>query len=266
MSSTLATYLQISNNTAQWRKITSSEPLAKAQTEYYKQNISSVKTPKDLVNNYRLFSYAMNAFGLGDMMYAKGLIQKVLEQGTDNPKSLAYKLNNPKILALAKTFDFAAWGDAATGTTEVKTGVVDKFVQQTLESDQGTSNPGVELVLYFQRNASSIKTAYNILADKKLLSVVQTTLGISQYMSYANVDTQAKLISNAVNIKDFQDPAKVKKFIQRFSALYDATNGSALQGTIVPNCILSNGTTTVGLASFSSSLLSSMQNLKLGGY
>jgi hypothetical protein len=266
MTSTLSTYLQISGNMTRWRNIASSEPLVKAQTAYYKQNISSIKTPKDLVNNYRLFSYAMNAFGLGDMMYAKGLIQKVLEQGTDNPKALAYTLNNPNVLALAKTFDFAAYGDAATGTEAVKTGVVDKFVQQTLESGQGTSNPGVELALYFQRNASSIKSAYNILADKKLLTVVQTTFGISEYMSYANVDTQAKLISNAVDIEDFQDPAKVKKFIQRFSALYDATNGSALQGTIVPNCILSDGTTTVGLASFSSSLLSSMQNLKLGGY
>jgi hypothetical protein len=266
MTSTLSTYLQISRSMPRWQSIASSEPLAKAQTEYYKANISSVKTPKDLVNNYRLFSYAMNAFGLGDMMYAKGLIQKVLEQGTDNPKSLAYKLNNPRILALAKTFDFAAYGDAATGTTEVKTGVVDKFVQQTLESGQGASNPGVELALYFQRNASSIKSAYNILADKKLLTVVQTTLGMSPYMSYASVDTQAKLISKSMNIKDFQDPAKVNKFIQRFSTMYDASNGSASQGTIVPNAIFSDGTTTVGLASFSSSLLSSMQNLKLGGY
>jgi hypothetical protein len=267
MTSTLSTYMQISGNMAQWQKITTAEPITKAQTDYYQKNIGNIKTPKDLVNNYRLFSYAMNAFGLGDMTYAKGLIQKVLEQGTDNPNALAYKLNNPNILALAKTFDFAAWGDAATGTQAVQTDVVNKYIQQTMENDQGQSNPGVQLALYFQRNAPNIKTAYNILADKKLLTVVETATGISQYISYENIDTQAKLINNAVNIKDFQDPKKLQSFIQKFSAMYDASNvGTTSQGPNVPNCLLSSTTGASNVFSFSSDLLASMQNLKLGGF
>ncbi len=266
MTSTLSTYLQISNSMAKWQKITTAEPITKAQTEYYQKNIGNIKTPKELVNNYRLFSYVMNAFGLSDMMYAKGLIQKVLEQGTDDPKALAYKLNKPNILALAKTFDFAAWGDAATGTKEVKTDVVNKFIQQTMEDDQGRQNPGVQLALYFERNAPNIKTAYNILADKKLLTVVQTALGISQYMSYANIDTQAKMISSAVNIKDFQNPKKLQSFLQKFSTLYDVSNGGATsQSANVPNAMIS-GSGLPGVTSFSSSLLAGMQNLKLGGY
>jgi hypothetical protein len=246
-----------------WQKITSSEPLTKSQTEYYQKNIGNIKTPKELVNNYRLFSYVMNAFGLGDRMYARGLIQKVLEQGTDNPKALAYKLNDPNILALAKTFDFAAWGDAATGTKEVKTGVVDRYIQQTMENNEGQQNPGVQLALYFQRNAPNIKTAYNILADKKLLTVVQTAVGFSQYMGAGNIDTQAKLINKAVNIKDFQDPKKLQAFIQKFSVLFDASGANvSAQSSNVPNAMVSSS----GLTGFSSGLLASMQNLKLGGF
>jgi len=85
-----------------------------------------------LVNNYRLFSYVLNSYGLGDMTYAKGLIQKVLEQGTGSQGDLAYTLNNPQILALAKTFDFAANGVSTTSSSAVQTGVVNNYIEQTL--------------------------------------------------------------------------------------------------------------------------------------
>ncbi len=260
MTSTLSTYLQISNNLSQWQNITAADPTVKAQTDYYQANIGSVKTPSDLVGNYRLFSYVMSAYGLGDMTYAKGLIQKVLEQGTGSTNDLAYTLNNPQILALAKTFDFASNGTSTTASTAVQTGVVSNYIQQTLDSNQGQSNPGVQLALYFQQNAPSIKTAYNILADKNLLTVVQTTLGLSQYIANEDIDTQAKLISNSVNIADFQDPKKLQNFIERFSVMYDAANPSTTTGQNVPNALLTNSSST---SLFPESLLSSMQGIKL---
>ena len=73
-TSTLSTYLQISNNLTKWQNLTAAQPEVKEQTAYYEANIGNVKTPADLVNNYRLFSYVMNAYGLGDMTYAKGMI------------------------------------------------------------------------------------------------------------------------------------------------------------------------------------------------
>ena len=48
-----------------------------------------VKTIDDFLSNYKLFSYAMKAYGLEDMAYAKGLMRKVLEGGITASKSLA---------------------------------------------------------------------------------------------------------------------------------------------------------------------------------
>jgi hypothetical protein len=259
MTSTLATYLQISNNMAKWQNLTAAEPLVKAQTEYYQKNIGSIKTPSDLVNNYRLFSYVMTAYGMGDQVYAKALVQKVLEQGTDDPKALAYKLNNPNMLALAKAFDFADYGDVATGAKAVQTEVVDNYIERTMEDEQGQSEPGVQLALYFQQHAPDIKNAYSILADAKLLKVVQTALGISEYASYQNIDTQAKLISNSIDIADFKDPKKLQAFIQKFSVLYDVTNPSATTAQNVPNALMTGASSTTN---FSVDLLASMQAIK----
>ena len=262
--STLSTYLQISNNLTKWQNMTAAQPIIKAQTAYYQANIGSVKTPADLVNNYRLFSYVMTAYGLGDMAsYGKGLIRKVLEQGTGSQSNLAYTLNNPQILALAKTFNFAQNGASTTSSSAVKTDVVNNYITQTLDANQGQSAPGVQLALYFQQNAPNITSVYNILADKNLLTVVQTALGISPLTGGEDIETQAKLLSKDLNIKDFQDPKKLQTFIKKFSVLYDMNNAASTGSSNlnVPNCVLNRSSSTTG---FSVNLLSSMQNI--GGY
>ena len=260
MTSTLSTYLQVTNNMTKWQTLTSSQPAVKQATDYYEANIGNVKTPADLVNNYQLFSYALTAYGLGDETYAKSMFQKVLEQGTGSTSNLAYTLNDPRILALAKTFNFAADGASTTSSSAVTTGVVNSYVQQTLETSEGQSDPGVQLALYFQQNASSITSVYNILADKSLLSVVQTTLGISPLTSEEDVDTQANLLSQKLNISDFQDPEKLQKFIEKFAVMYDMENpNAATQGLSVPNALLSTSS-----SEFDTNLLDSMQGINIG--
>ena len=259
--STLGSYLQISNNLTKWQNLMASQPEVKLQTAYYKANIGNVKTPSDLVNNFRLFSYVMTASGLGDMTsYGKGLIQKVLAQGAGSRSDLAYTLNNPQILALAQTFNFAADGASTTSSTAIQSGVVNNYIEQTLESNQGKSDPGVELALHFQQNAPNIANAYDILANKNLLAVVQTTLGISPLTSEEDIDTQANMISSKLKVSDFQDPKKLQNFIERFCALYDINNAgsSTSQNSNVPNAVLSPSSGSIG---FSTSLLSSIQGI-----
>ena len=264
--STLSTYLQVSNNMTKWENLTASEPAVKEATDYYKANIGNVKTPADLVKNYSLFSYAMTAYGLGDMTsYGKGLIEKVLDEGTYGAKDLANTLDNSQILALANTFNFTADGASTTSSTAVQTEVVNKYIEQTLESDQGKSDPGVQEALYFLQNAPNITNAYQVLADKNLLTVVQTALGISPYTSMEDIDTQANTINQKLNLSDFQDPAKLQKFIEKFCAMYDMTNQGATssQSSTVPDALLSSSSSS-GSTGFSYSLLSSMQGVNVG--
>jgi hypothetical protein len=261
--STLGSFLQISNNLTKWQKLTAAQPEVKQATSYYLANIGSVKTPADLVNNYRLFSYVLNAYGLGAMTYAKSLIQKVLEQGTGSTNDLAYTLNNPQILALAQTFDFAKNGSITTAAGAVRNGVVHNYIEQTLEANQAQTNPGVQLSLYFQQNAPDIRNVYSILADKNLLTVVQTALGISPLTSAEPIDTQANLISNRLKISDFQNPQKLQSFIERFCALYDANNAGSTssQGQNVPDAVLNDSSSSGGIGI---SLLTSIQAIGSG--
>ena len=119
----------------------------------------------------------MKAFGLEDMNYAKGLMTKVLAGGVTSSTALANTLGaNYKGVRHGVRFRRQGCRPSRT-TAAATTAVVSKYVEQSLEDKQGTQNQGVQLALYFTRNASSVTNLYGLLADKNMLKVVETAFG-----------------------------------------------------------------------------------------
>ena len=71
MVSTIASYQLISQNLTRSLEQTAKKPDVSRETAYYQAHIGDVKSIDEFVNDYRLFSYAMKAYGLSDMVYAK---------------------------------------------------------------------------------------------------------------------------------------------------------------------------------------------------
>ena len=203
---------------------TQADPVVSRETEYYKENIASIKTVEDFVGNYRIFNYAMKAFGLEDMAYAKAYMRKVLEGGVEDKDSFANRLNDDRFVNFAKTFNFATSGEATTSSTDVVQPVVDKYLRQTLEETAGNEDQGVRLALYFERAAPDVSSAYGILADSALTEVVKTVFNLPSEMSSADIELQRKMIDKVLDIEDLKDPEKLQKMIQRFTVMWDATN------------------------------------------
>jgi hypothetical protein len=57
--------------------------------------------------------------------------------------------------------------------------------------------------------------------------VVRTALGLPDSMSSTDLEKQAKIIGEKVNIEDLKDPTKRQDFIARFLILYEVNNNSA---------------------------------------
>ncbi len=225
MTTTTAAYLAVTQNLTRYQAMTAAEPAVKSATAYYQANIGKVTSVADLVGNYRLLSYALDAYGLGDQINAKALIAQVLEGGVSNPKSLANTLSNSRWKAFAAAFDFVGKGaPSVSSASAVKTTTAD-YVEQQLESDQGAQDVGVQLALYFQRVAPTVSNEYGILADPNLLEVAQTIFGLSPATSATNIDAQAKALSQLMPISDLQDPKKLQQLTERFTAMYDLTYG-----------------------------------------
>jgi hypothetical protein len=264
MLSTIADYQRISKDMVRSLSITAKKPDVSRETTYYLANIGKVTTVDDFLKDYRLFSYAMKAYGLSDMTYAKAFMRKVLTEGTSSSTSFANKLSDPRYKDFANAFNFAALGDKATQASAAQNGTATLYVQQTMEQDAGDQNEGVRLALYFTRKASSITNSYQILADKALTQVVQTALGLSPTISSADIDKQATMLSKMLTFSDFQDPAKVSRFAQRFAAMWDASQASndISNGTSNnPALILIGQATSTGM---DSDMLTKLQNIRFG--
>src|SRR6266571_537953 len=194
MLSTIADYTRITSNMGKSMTQVATEPDVSRDTDYFLSHIGNVKTIDDFLKDYKLYSYAMKAYGLSDMTYAKAFMRKVLTEGVSSKDAFANKLSDTRYREFATAFNFAANGANATQTTQATTGT-----------------------------ATSITNSYQILADKALTQVVQTAFGWSPTVSSGDIDAQAKMITSKINFTDFQDPAKVTKFVQRFAAMWDAT-------------------------------------------
>jgi hypothetical protein len=257
---TLANYRFVSGNLDRTLASTAKKPQVARETEYYLANIGNVKSIDDLLADDKLFRYAMKAWGLEDMSYAKAFMRKVLTEGIDSSKAFANTLSDTRYKEFAEAFNFQRYGDVATVFNSAQQGTVDRYMRQTVEQEAGSQNEGVRLALYFERKASSITSPLSILADKALLKTVQTALGLPATMSLLDIDRQAQMIADRIDVTDFQDPKKVQAFLTRFTARYDVENSTAAQTN--PALVLLQPVE----ASINTNLLSSLQSLKLGGF
>ena len=290
MTSTTTAFLAVSQNLPRYQAMTSAAPAVKTATSYYEANIGSVKSIADLVGNYRLLSYALNAYGLGDQINATGLITKVLGGGVSNPKSLANTLPNPQWKAFAAAFDFVDGGATSPSSSSSVETTTSDYVEQQLESDQGSQDVGVQLALYFQRVAPTVTSEEGILADPNLLEVAATIMGLPPS---AAADLQPQTLSELMPLSDLQDPAKLTQLTERFTAMYDYTYGPSSGATsgltvdsgnstteqsgaaaVLASVISSNGAalgsalnnfTGASQPTFSAALMSGMSRLTLGG-
>lgn len=226
MFSTPIGYNLISSDMTAALKRTAEQPVVQRDSEYYLSKIENIKSIDDFLKDDRVYKYAMKAFGLEDMAYAKAFMRKVLTEGIDDPQSFANKLTDRRYREFAETFNFARYSEATTIFERTRQGTVDKYVRQTLEVDAGQTNEGVRLALYFQRKASSVETPFHLMADRALLKVTQVALGIPEAVATMDIDRQADLITKKLDIEDLKEPAKLDKFLQRFTALWELDNPS----------------------------------------
>lgn len=258
MMGTVTRYQQITRNLGRTIANISQRPEIRREADYYLANIRNAKSIDDFLKNDRLYGFAMTAFGLKDMIYAKAFMRKVLTEGVDGSKSFALQLADPRFREFAEAFNFKRYGATATAFDRAQQGTVDRYLRIQLEADAGKNDEGLRMALYFQRKAPEVGSVFGLMGDPALYKVIQTVLGLPAAYSNTDVDTQAAFLRSKINVEDFKDPAKLESFITRFTARWQAANGVGQQA--VPQVGLSQPL----LASFDNSLLLSMQLLKGG--
>ncbi len=254
----------ISRYTATLGELKIDQDRGEGETEYYRRTIATITSVDELVRDRRLKAYLVKAYGIeGDT--SNTTLRKVLTSDLFDQDSFVNQSGNEAYKELAIDFNFGSDGKVLrsdVGAVQDRSELAATFqlyLRQTVEEDAGEENQGVRLALYFERKAEGIDSPYDILADEALLKVVQTTLSLPATMSLLDLDRQAELIEDRLDLKDLQDPRKLAAFLIDFAAKWDIENQS---GTASASGIAIGQPLAYGV---NLDLLSSIQNLKLGG-
>ncbi len=259
MLSTNATFKTLTQNIERSLTRVSNTPQVHRETDYYMATIGKIKSIEGFLANDRVYTYAMKAFGLKDMVYAKAFVKKVLTDGIDSANSFTNQLTDPRFKELATAFNFKNLGTTTTIFERAQKGVVDKYLQVQLEEEAGSSNEGVRLALYFRRKASEITSAYSILGDPALYKVAQVALGLISSSSSNSLDLQAEIINSKIDLENIKDPAVLNKLLTRFTTMWEITNSTSV--ATAPALVISQGVQSIT----STETLVKIQSLRFRG-
>ncbi|WP_148663286.1 DUF1217 domain-containing protein [Bosea vaviloviae] len=197
MTTTMIAYQAVTRNLTQSLARTAAKPDVASHAAYFEKNIGKVKTLDDFMKDDRLYRYAVEAFGLGDMAYAKAFMRKVLAGGVKDSNSFANKLTDPRYRELAATFDFS------TETADTT---------------------------YFQTNIGKVKTVTSF-TDKSASRMFDYAIKAFGLESVVDTPKEKEAVTQALHLgKDsplhFADPAIDKQFRAFLKAFDFADKGA----------------------------------------
>ena len=198
--------------------------------DYFRAKIGSVKTADQLVNDRRLLSVALGAFGLDSDIGNKAFIQKILIDGTQTATALANRLADKRYAQFSAAFGFDQ-ATPATQTTGFADTIVTAYKNREFESAVGDQDEDLRLALNAQRELSALaaKTSsenvkwYTILGNTPLRTVMTKALGLPASVGSIDLDqqlnifqTKAAAVFGDSGISQFSDTTKMDSLIKRF--------------------------------------------------
>ncbi|WP_142848937.1 DUF1217 domain-containing protein [Telmatospirillum sp. J64-1] len=241
--SSISGYRVVKSQMDMLRESFAKQPEIQREIAKFKEAITSVETPHDLVNNYQAYTFAMHAFGLEERIFAKAFMQKAHEEGLTDKNALANRMLDPRVREMVEFFDFEAKQGANMKDPAWIDKIVDKYITAQFEASAESGNPAVRQALYAERKAPTLNSWMEVLADKDLSEVFRAAAGLPPESARMDIDKQVALLEKRFNIEDLKDPVKLGKIIDRFLANYDIRNGGSSMAMSIPNMLLSNSTT-----------------------
>ncbi|WP_439403370.1 DUF1217 domain-containing protein [Bradyrhizobium sp. DASA03068] len=176
MISTYFSYNYISRHLKQSLTRVEQQPDVSREAAYYKANIGKVKTVDDLMKDYRLYHFAMKAYGLEDMAYAKAFMRKVLESDLSDANSFVNKLVDKRYREFAAAFSF---NGSATPVAQ-SADQTDEMIGLYTATKKSQVDALADDTKYYSAQIGNITSADQLLNNDRLRNYVYSAFGIDQ--------------------------------------------------------------------------------------
>lgn len=143
------------------------------EATYFKENIGQVRTAEDFVKDYRLYSFAMKAHGLEDMIYAEAFMLKVLESDLSDTNSYANRLTDRRYRDFAAAFQFDTGSKLPMSVNQIDEAI--GLYDETVGSLDSKISAEVN---YYKTMVGSVENVDQFLADPRLFDFMTQSHGI----------------------------------------------------------------------------------------
>lgn len=133
--------------------------------------------------------------------------------------------------------------------------VVQQYQEAQLEDVIGDTSNTLREARYAQQNMPSVTSWYGVIADPALAAVVHAVLGLPTSFGALNIKQQVQVLSQRMNIANFQNPQKLSAMLTQFVAMSSSSASSSGNSSSSPGLqVLSASSTTTDTYSSGSSL------------
>lgn len=189
MTSTYVSYRLYTANYSRTLDRVASLPQISREAEYYKNNIGNVRSVDELLEDRRLFAYALRANGLEEMTDATAFMRKVLESDLNDTSSLARTLNDVRYVNLVRSFNFNTEGEVGSNqsiaqSSSQESDTVALYSEHRIRRGQAAA---AEVAAY-RADIANVTNVDDFISNENLFKVALDAHGIlSKYASEAAI-------------------------------------------------------------------------------
>lgn len=198
---------------------------------YFEQKLPDVGSFDEIVDDRRLLTIALGAFGLDEDLRNKAFLKAVVDGGVTEDDSLANRLADKRYKNLAEAFDNDLFSASVSEKRAFARDIVSSYMDRQFEISVGDSDADLRLALNLQRELTDIsqsddttETAYfRVLGDPALRSAFETAFGFPTGFSAIDIDQQAEAMRSSVerrfgtdDLGQFSEPEKMDELVQLF--------------------------------------------------
>lgn len=228
MISTLLNYRLYTNDMARTLERLETQSQIERARSYYDENIGKVGSVDELLDDYKLYSYAMKAYGLEDQIPARGLMRKVLESDLTDAGSFANKLVDKRYREFASAFSFASASAApAVQSTSQRERLTEAYGERV-----DRSGPLAAAEAAYVRTAMAAAPSVDaFVADRRLVNFALKAAGVADPALYGS-DYVGDVLKGAVTGTLSADFATLKTLTNDLFSADVATRDKALSTLI----------------------------------
>ena len=201
-------------------------PTVNREVEYFAAEIKNIESADDLVDNYRLKQFVLQAFGLEELQNSNGLLKRVLTDDLGAEDAFAYRMRDPRFVEIASALRLDRGVETITSDAAIGE-IIERYLVQGFELDIGEQNIATRQALYFKRSIKDVENVFQIMADPTMKEVVRVAVGLPEQINQIDFDKQTEQFESKVDVDRLSDEEYIEDLVTKFLIRKDAEAASA---------------------------------------